>query len=137
MSAATVAFAKAARGNILVASSRAGFRKQILKSLDSATTPAIEAAGGADALMMLAESNFRTLLLDPLIEDLDVEELVATIRVRHPRLNVVVLESEKDAGQLSLNLAETASEDAARDLYRDNSSDPGSCKALHGSISRK
>jgi DNA-binding NtrC family response regulator len=91
-------------GKILVASPRAELRKLILKTLATPAAQAAEVAGGADALMKLEESEFRTLLLDPQLEDLDVEELVATIRARYPQLNVIMLERSRDVEQLSFDL---------------------------------
>lgn len=114
MSAASPAIADAAPGKILVASPRAEFRRHILKSIPPAEVAAEEAAGGADALLKLGESEFGTLLLDPRLDDLDVDELVATIRTRHPAVNVVVLDSDTPTERPNLELAaETAEGEAA------------------------
>ena len=104
MSAASPAVASGTYRKVLVASPRAELRKRLLASLPSAECSAEEAAGGADALLKLGEQEFRTLLLDPRLEDLDVSELVATIRTRHPAVNVVVLEREPAHEQTSLEL---------------------------------
>ncbi len=85
----------------MVASPRAALRERLLKIVGQGPVPAVEAAGGADALLKLKENDCGTLLLDPQIEDLDVEELVTTIRTRHPELNVVVLDQEKEKDALS------------------------------------
>lgn len=65
--------------------------------------------GGADALLKLAEGNFGTLLLDPWLEDLEVGELLATVRARHPAVHVVVLDgAAAPPGPLELNSARVA-----------------------------
>jgi transcriptional regulator with GAF, ATPase, and Fis domain len=104
MSAASAVPSKYLEGKILVASPHAHLRKQILKALSPPAGQTVEAAGGADALMKLERSEFRTLLLDPALEDLDVDELVATVRARYPELNVVMLERSEEPEQLSFNL---------------------------------
>jgi transcriptional regulator with GAF, ATPase, and Fis domain len=103
MSAASPAVANGIYKKVLVASPREDFRKSVLASLPPAQCAA-EAAGGADALLKLGEQDFRTLLLDPRLEDLDVSELVEMIRARHPAVNVVVLERESTPEQISLGL---------------------------------
>lgn len=110
MSVASAVPSKHLDGRILVASPRAELRRQILKTLSSPAGQTAEAAGGADALMKLEKSDFRTLLLDPRLEDLDVDELVATIRARYPELNVVMLERNGEAEQLSFNLTGESSD---------------------------
>lgn len=99
MAAATAVLTRSGVGKALVASSQAEFRNRVLKGLTSAGTQATEAEGGADALIKLESNEFRTLYLDPQIEDLDVEELVATIRLRYPQLDVVVLDGENGSQQ--------------------------------------
>ena len=73
----------------LVASSDSLLRKRVLQHLAMNNCCAQEAGGGAEALALLEEGNCRTLLLDPSLPDLDVGELVATIRARHPQAAVV------------------------------------------------
>jgi transcriptional regulator with GAF, ATPase, and Fis domain len=97
MAAATAILTKNATGKTLVASSLAEFRERILRGLASSGTEAAEAAGGADALIKLETGEFRALYLDSQIEDLDVEELVATIHTRYPDLNVIVLNEENES----------------------------------------
>jgi DNA-binding NtrC family response regulator len=104
-------------GRMLVVSSRADVRERVLKVL-SASSPresseATEAAGGADALMKLEGSDFGTLVLDPQIDDLDVTELVSTIRGRYPRINLVMMKDGEDAAQMSLELPEPMAARAA------------------------
>jgi DNA-binding NtrC family response regulator len=106
MSAATVPFFEAEQGRILVASSRAAFRKELLVRLRPEVVGTAEASGGADALLQLAANDFRTLLLDPLIEDLDVGELVDTLHARYPQLRVVVVDKAKPSEQRNMDFPE-------------------------------
>ncbi len=99
MSAAGPILITKRHGKVLIVSPNAELRDKILNSLGPESRPATEVTGGADALLKLRESDFRTLLLDPNIEDLHTEELVATIRTRYPELNVMVLDREKKSGQ--------------------------------------
>lgn len=114
MSAATQIFAIDRQGKVLVASSRSEFRAQVIKRLAPEILPATEAAGGADALNKLEESEYRTLVLDSQIHDLDVGELVATVRARYPRLHVVMPEREAEDDQLSLPWSDRLSDAATR-----------------------
>jgi len=78
-----------------------------VQSLPPSNVSATEAAGGADALMKLGEGDFRTLFLDSAIEDLDVEELMETIRSRHPELKVVLMGPENETDPLLLRAADS------------------------------
>ncbi|HKQ88230.1 MAG TPA: sigma-54 dependent transcriptional regulator [Candidatus Acidoferrales bacterium] len=104
--AAGATLARSSQGRVLVASSRAEFRANMIAKLSAEKSPAAEAAGGADALMKLERGGFQTLLLDPHIEDLDADELVDMIQTRYPELNVVLMGVQAEAEQLSLDLAE-------------------------------
>ena len=81
----------------------AELRKKLLKRPGPQSLPTTEVMGGADALLSLRENHFRTLLLDTNIEDLNVEELVATIHARYPEVTVVVLDQENEPEQLSFS----------------------------------
>lgn len=94
MSAATQPLTKELKGKVLVASPHAPLREQMLRRLAVPDASVSEARGGADALLELEKSDFGTLLLDPRIEDLDVGELMATLRGRYPNLDVVLMESD-------------------------------------------
>jgi DNA-binding NtrC family response regulator len=99
----------------MVASPRAALREKLLKIIGSLPAPAMEAAGGAEALLKLKQGRYSTLLLDQRIEDLDVHELVATIRRRYPKLNVVVLNREDEVQEIPCRLgAGTLDESSAR-----------------------
>lgn len=110
MSAATPMLAKELKGKVLVASPYAPLRQQMLKRLDVPHAAVSEAQGGADALLKLEKTDFDTLLLDPRIEDLDVGELMATLRGRYPDLDVVLMESDstRDEGAIDQTLAEAS-----------------------------
>jgi DNA-binding NtrC family response regulator len=104
MSIAAVPILEFGPGRILVASPHAAFRKQVLFDLKPPAVRPGEALGGADALVQLAAEDFRILLLDPLIEDLDVNELLETLHARFPRLRVVVVEKENGSVRASVEL---------------------------------
>ena len=70
------------------------FRKRVLQQLAARNCFAEEACGGAEALALIEEGACRTLLLDQFLPDLDVGELVAMIRARHPQVEVLVLDSQ-------------------------------------------
>lgn len=114
MSAASQILSIDRHGKVLVASSRTEFRAKVMKRLSADVLPATEAAGGADALNKLEESEFRTLVLDSQIQDLDVGELVATIRARYPQLNVVLPEREAEEEQPFLPWSANPSDVAIR-----------------------
>ncbi len=79
---------------VVVASSKAGFRKQMLEALQGNHWFAEEALGGADAMAKLDTGECQVLLLDRWLPDLDVSELVETIRDRHPGVDVLLMDSE-------------------------------------------
>jgi len=95
----------------IVASPDSLFRERVLQQLAARHCSAEEACGGAEALALLEEGACRTLLLDQSLPDLEVEELINTIRARHPQVEIVVLDSQggKGAG------------DGGRGLYPDSS----------------
>jgi DNA-binding NtrC family response regulator len=82
------------RLSTIVASSDPVFRQQILQQLAARSCPAEEACGGAEALALLERGKCRTLLLDRCLPDLEVNELVGTVRARHPDVEVLVLDSQ-------------------------------------------
>jgi transcriptional regulator with GAF, ATPase, and Fis domain len=96
MSAASAIVEWCGEGRVLIASSRADVRLRILREFPSAGQ-ASEAKGGADALIQLAGGNFRMLLIDPHLEDLNVEELIETIHSQYPHVRIVMMEEEEDS----------------------------------------
>jgi len=85
-----------ARSAAIVASANKEFRKRILRWLGERSWTVEEAMGGAEALSRVEDGAFRALLLDRWLPDLDVEELVDTIKSRHPHVQVLVLGSEAE-----------------------------------------
>jgi len=69
------------------------FSPAVLQQLAARNCRAEEACGGAEALALVEEGVCRTLLLDQFLPDLDVAELVAIIRARHPQVEIQVLDS--------------------------------------------
>lgn len=89
----------------IVASPDPLFRRRILQDLATHSRPAEEACGGAEALALLEGGKCQTLLLDRWLPDLDINELMDTIRARHPQVEIMVLDSEgvqAAAGGMSL-----------------------------------
>jgi DNA-binding NtrC family response regulator len=116
MPAAGAASAVKVGRKILVASPLPEFRKHLLRSLAATAGALEEAAGGAEALLKLGQNAYATLLLDAKLEDLEVDELVATIRSRHPAVNVVVVDRESNAEHLCFDLADGSAEPGTAEL---------------------
>jgi DNA-binding NtrC family response regulator len=85
-----------ARSAAIVASANKEFRKRIFEWLAPRRWTVEEAMGGAEVLSRVEEGAFRAILLDRWLPDLDVQELVEIIKVRHPDLQVLVLGSEAE-----------------------------------------
>ncbi len=83
------------RGTTVIASPSSAFRQRVLRQLDLRDYGAEEVSGGAEALERVEEGACRTLVLDQSLADLNVDELVATIRARHPAVDIQVLGSEE------------------------------------------
>jgi DNA-binding NtrC family response regulator len=79
---------------ILIASSSEEFRRQWAVNSPYDATHIEEAAGGADALAKLETEDWSEVLLDRRLHDLDVSEVIATIRSRHPHLLVRLVDSD-------------------------------------------
>jgi len=56
-----------------------------------------EVNGGADALVKLENGEWQLLLLDRRLPDLDVEELTGIVKVRHPGIQIILLDSTNDS----------------------------------------
>jgi DNA-binding NtrC family response regulator len=96
------------RARVLVASSSAAFRQELLEGLSPPPSFAEHATGGADALMKLDASVFRTLFLDCRLSDLDFQEVLHTIERRHPEVCVVRVDSRPDPSPEQSAVAEAA-----------------------------
>ena len=77
----------------IVASPNSAFRKSVVQQLAARGCIAMEAAGGAEALALIDQGDYQTLMLDEFLTDLDAGELVVTIRARHPEIEVQMLDS--------------------------------------------
>ena len=106
MAAATALIAAHRRnGRLLIASSQESFRAHVAKRFSRAVSYSAQATGGADALIQLEHGMFGTLVLDPRIDDLDIDELLVTIRTLYPALAVMVPKNEAEFEQFSLAFA--------------------------------
>ena len=84
----------------LVVSSDAAFRMQWMgNSRGEWAEPMEEAAGGADALAKLESADWREVVLDRKLHDLDVGEVVRVIQERHPHLVVRVVDGEEGGAE--------------------------------------
>jgi DNA-binding NtrC family response regulator len=81
-------------GGALIASPSSALREQVLQRLNGRCRPVHQANGGADALVQLEKGHWQVLYLDRRLRDLDVEELSATIQLRFPGIQVVMLDSD-------------------------------------------
>ena len=84
--------------HILVASTSTVVRQRVLESLRSPARRFEQASGGAEALAHLESGFWQGLFLDRRLPDLDAEELSHTVHQRFPGIEVVLLDSERDAG---------------------------------------
>src|SRR6202142_190983 len=102
MAAASAIVSGDRRGRFLVASSQAEFRARVMKSFSHEGAQSSEARSGADALIQLEHGVFGTLVLDPQLDDLDIDELLGTIRARFPALAGMVPRTPPDVAHYSL-----------------------------------
>ncbi len=84
--------------HILVASPSSAVRQRVLESLRSPVRRVEQASGGAEALNHLENGLWQVLFLDRSLPDLNAEELSQIIRQRFPAIEIVLVESEADAG---------------------------------------
>src|SRR5208337_3164743 len=96
MSLSNPGLVREARSAVIVGSANEEFRKRILRRLGAGSWTVEEAMGGAEALSLVEDGAFQTLLLDRWLPDLDVQELVEIIKTRHPHMQVLVLGSEAE-----------------------------------------
>ena len=78
---------------VLIASSNEAFRRQWIGNPEYDAVDIEEAAGGADALAKLESENWAEVLLDRRLHDLDVDEVIHIIHMRHPHLLVRMVDS--------------------------------------------
>jgi DNA-binding NtrC family response regulator len=100
-------------GGALIASPSSALREQVLQRLNGRCRPVHQANGGADALVQLEKGHWQVLYLDRRLRDLDVEELISTIRRRFPGIQVVMLDSDAPTAIPNSTRAETHRETRA------------------------
>jgi transcriptional regulator with GAF, ATPase, and Fis domain len=83
---------------VLIASSNASLRRQIIEGLPEHWLPVQEAFGGAEALGKLETSECRMLLLDSHLPDLDINELLGLVHRRYPGVDVRTIDGEVGSG---------------------------------------
>lgn len=83
-----------AQSSTIVASPDSSFRQRMVRQLATGNRCVFEASGGAEALALVEEGACQTLLLDQVLPDLNVAELVAIIRARHPEVEIQMLNSQ-------------------------------------------
>src|SRR5579871_4843662 len=84
-------------GGALIASASSVLRRQVLDRLHGRCHPVQQASGGADALEKLQKGSWQLLFVDRRLPDLDASEVIAISQRRFPDIQVVVLDSERDA----------------------------------------
>ena len=80
-------------GGVLVASSDASLREQLVTNLNSQPCPVLVAHGGADALGKLESSECDILLLDRELSDLDSDELVRLVQSQYPGVEILQIDA--------------------------------------------
>src|ERR1700748_1899711 len=83
----------AVNGGVLVASSDASLREQIITTLNVTRWSVLSAHGGADALGKLESSECDVLLLDRQLSDLDSDELVRLIEAQYPGVEILQIDA--------------------------------------------
>ena len=115
MGAASVSHLEQVYPSVLVASSNDNFREQLQGRLERGSWSVEEARGGADALAKLDAGRHAALLVDVWLADLDVAELVRTVRRRCPQVEVLTVDPETGRPRRSSGAARSP---RARDLFR-------------------
>jgi DNA-binding NtrC family response regulator len=82
-----------ANGGVLVASSDASLREQIVANFNVNRWPVLAADGGADALDKLESSECDVLLLDRQLSDLDSDELIGLIEAQYPGVEILQIDA--------------------------------------------
>jgi len=81
---------------MLIVSSDSGFRNKFVEKLDPSNQHVHEASGGAEALAMLEAGEYKALLLDRWLPDLDVAELAGMVKADFPQVQVFVADSQQN-----------------------------------------
>jgi len=85
---------------VKVTDPRDALREKLLGIVGFAPGTESEVAGGRGRMFVLREDRCSALLFDRPIEELDVHKLVAAIRRRYPKLNVVLLNGRAERTEL-------------------------------------
>lgn len=134
MAATVTAFATATEAHSLIVSPREEFRKRILNRLPGEAGEALQVAGGAEALMHLEAHRVRTLFLDRAIEDLDVDELAATIQAHYPDVNLILPDCEAAPDQKAATDAADPREESPKTLLNASGRPVRTVESLPGMI---
>ncbi len=105
MATAANSFLSRNGAGVLVASANEQLRKRVMQNLAFKGLAIVEAQGGAEALGKLEAGDWQLLCLDRWLPDLDVQELVRTVKARFEDLDIAMVDSE--TGQLLLDDAQT------------------------------
>lgn len=89
---------KAAMRTVVLASGDAPFRARLRRELTSMRWQVREAGGGAEAVAQLEAQNAEAMVLDSALPDLEVSELAAQMRSRHPEMDLLHIGARDDAG---------------------------------------
>jgi DNA-binding NtrC family response regulator len=89
---------------LVIASADNKFRDWIRESLQSSRWITKEAMGGADALATIEGQSCQVLLLDRWLPDLDAIELMAMVKTRHPKVDVILMDSQERSALLPPDL---------------------------------
>jgi DNA-binding NtrC family response regulator len=125
-------------GGALIASPSGAVRERVRDSLKGRWWPVQNALGGAEALEKLAAGDWQILYLDRRLPDLDSEELMAIVRRRFPRIQVVVLDPATvggDEGKLACVVPDMPYA-TAHEREREKEEDEGEFAPLPGMIGR-
>jgi DNA-binding NtrC family response regulator len=119
---ATAQIRSALRGSrVLIVSSNEAFRRQWIGNPEYYMSDMEEAAGGADALAKLDSENWGEVLLDKQLHDLNVDEVLHIISVRHPHLLLRLVDSH--LGMTDFREAAEVTHDHALSICRHDGSD--------------
>jgi DNA-binding NtrC family response regulator len=124
----------------LIASPSSLLREQVLDRIDGRWQRVQHVLGGADALAKLEQGSWQVLFLDRRLQDLDCEELIATVQRRFPGIQVVVLDSDAALPGSALATNSTNSktdEDRAETPARSRQQDRPAIEARTGKAPRE
>jgi len=80
----------------MVVSADMRLRHALVESLKGLRWRVREASGGAQAMMLLENSNFEAMILDTWLPDLHVNELAELVRMSHPQMDLLLLDGSAE-----------------------------------------